>query len=300
MKCSIGTNFVLLALNMPFQKIDKDLDLENQINESIAYFPIAGASTISNFRAPDSFVFIFFEAAKGWHEIDFTKYPHGNNQIHISFPGQIHSWDTQPGARGHKLILSKSYIEQMLPLTKFIGIRSNNFPVIELLSKTAAKLSREFELLREEIEDPEKKYSNIIHLRVQIILDFISEEMDIRQEHENKNIHPAIPAFLQQIDQHFLKEKSVSFYAEKLALTSNYLTTLTRQYLGASAKELIDIRLVLEAKRLLLGTQKSVKEIGYTLGFKETLAFTAFLTKKIGKAPSDFRNQHNTVYRAGQ
>jgi AraC-like DNA-binding protein len=49
---------------------------------------------------------------------------------------------------------------------------------------------------------------------------------------------------------------------------------------------------MLEAKRLLAHTHKSVKEIGFSLGFQEPTNFTKYFRKHTGLSPVEFRNQY--------
>ena len=74
------------------------------------------------------------------------------------------------------------------------------------------------------------------------------------------------------------ESKSVFFYAEKLAVTPNYLNVLTKKTLGVTAKELIDAHVVLEAKRLLKGSDESIKQIAYNLGFYTIGSFSSYIS----------------------
>jgi AraC-like DNA-binding protein len=60
---------------------------------------------------------------------------------------------------------------------------------------------------------------------------------------------------------------------------------------GKTAKDFIQSRIIIEAKRMLYFTELSLKEIGYQLGFSEPANFSAFFKKSTGKSPSLFRNQ---------
>lgn len=58
-----------------------------------------------------------------------------------------------------------------------------------------------------------------------------------------------------------------------------------------SASEIIETRKLIEAKNLLVGTEKSISEIGYELGYKEKSYFTSVFKKKAGQTPSEFRKE---------
>lgn len=270
--------------------IEKDLEFEAQIKDYIVYIPLAGESEISNFRAPDSYVFIFFEKAHGKHFIDFVEYQEKDHQVHISFPGQIHSWKTEKGAKGHKLILSKEFIEKKLYTSRFSSLLPNKFPVIDIPLLISKRLSREFEMIREEFSEETINW-DVMSFRVKIILSFINNCIDDAEQNLllMSKRSPIILNFIELIEANFTESKAVAFYADKLAVTPNYLNILTKSTLGVTAKELIDARIVLEAKRLLKGSDRTVKDIAFNLGFYNISAFSSYLQGRTGLYPSKFR-----------
>ncbi|MDQ1805095.1 AraC family transcriptional regulator [Chryseobacterium sp. CKR4-1] len=270
--------------------IEKDFEFEAQIKDHIAYFPLAGESEISGFRAPDSYVFIFFEKASGYHFIDFVDYEEKDNQVHISFPGQIHSWKTEKGARGHKLILSKEFIEKQLYNSKFSSLLPNKFPVLDIPTEISEKLSREFKIIQEELKELPVNW-DVISFRVEIIFSFISICIDDAERDiiATNRRNPIILNFIELIEVNYAESKAVAFYAERLPVTPNYLNILTKNALGITAKELIDARIILEAKRLLKGSDQTVKEIAFNLGFYSISSFSSFFKGKTGLYPTKFR-----------
>jgi AraC-like DNA-binding protein len=58
-----------------------------------------------------------------------------------------------------------------------------------------------------------------------------------------------------------------------------------------SVSEIIETRKLLEAKNLLISTDKTIAEIGFELGFNEKTYFTRVFKKKAGMTPSDFRKE---------
>jgi AraC family transcriptional activator of pobA len=65
----------------------------------------------------------------------------------------------------------------------------------------------------------------------------------------------------------------------KLKITSKTLYNATTQLLGKAPKQLIDDRILLESKRLLIHTNATIKEIGFELGFIEPTNFIKFFRK---------------------
>jgi AraC-like DNA-binding protein len=96
-------------------------------------------------------------------------------------------------------------------------------------------------------------------------------------------------AFVAKVDADFRKEKRVSAYAESLGVTGKRLLEASAKRLGKKPKAVIDERVSLEAKRMLLFSGASVKEIAFDLGFEEVTNFVKWFRKQAKTTPADFR-----------
>lgn len=97
--------------------------------------------------------------------------------------------------------------------------------------------------------------------------------------------------FKNLLEDHFKKHKQVGHYAKQLSVTEKRLNQATAKVLGQSPKEIIDERVMLEAKRLLAHTNESVKEIGFEMGFDEPTNFIKYFRKHSKATPIEFREQ---------
>lgn len=82
---------------------------------------------------------------------------------------------------------------------------------------------------------------------------------------------------------------SVSYCAEKLFLSANYLGDLLKKETGKSALEHIHLKLIEVAKEKIFDSGKSISEIAYELGFKHPQHFTRMFKKNTGYSPNEFR-----------
>ncbi|WP_242203454.1 helix-turn-helix domain-containing protein [Aestuariivivens insulae] len=92
------------------------------------------------------------------------------------------------------------------------------------------------------------------------------------------------------VDTHFKTEHKVSFYAEKLFKSPKTLSNSFAQ-LNTSPLQIIHDRIVLEAKRQLIYTDKSAKEIAYDIGFEDASHLSRLFKKHTKISPSDFKKQ---------
>jgi AraC family transcriptional regulator, transcriptional activator of pobA len=91
------------------------------------------------------------------------------------------------------------------------------------------------------------------------------------------------------VEQNFRKQHNVSFYSDLLNKSPKTLSNLFALSKNKSPKEIIDDRLYLEACKVLRYTSKSVKEIGFELGFEDLANFSRFFRNKAGIAPREYR-----------
>jgi AraC-like DNA-binding protein len=82
---------------------------------------------------------------------------------------------------------------------------------------------------------------------------------------------------------------NVKYFASELNLSPNYLSDLLNRFTGKTTQEHIHLRLIDKAKSLLWGTEHSISEIAYELGFEHPSHFTKIFKTKTGKSPSAFR-----------
>ena len=91
------------------------------------------------------------------------------------------------------------------------------------------------------------------------------------------------------IEQHFKAHKTVAFYASQLHVSARHLNNIVTQKSGKSISSMIQERLLMEAKRQLLHSEKTVNEIAYQLGFSDKAYFHRFFKKYTGLTPLAFR-----------
>jgi AraC-like DNA-binding protein len=95
--------------------------------------------------------------------------------------------------------------------------------------------------------------------------------------------------FRQDIDARFARTRQVEEYARALGCSVRTLTRASLAATGRTAKQLVDDRVALEAKRLLAESELPVAEVGAQLGFSEPTNFGRFFARTVGSSPGQFR-----------
>jgi AraC-like DNA-binding protein len=109
----------------------------------------------------------------------------------------------------------------------------------------------------------------------------------------------AFQRFRRAVERDFLRTHRVEDYAARLGYSVRTLTRATRAAAGCGAKQFIDDRVLLEAKRLLVHTDLPAAAVGQRLGFPGATVFTKFFRQRTGETPSAFRARAAAATRHG-
>ena len=96
--------------------------------------------------------------------------------------------------------------------------------------------------------------------------------------------------FLELVAQYGATERNVPFYAERLLVTPNHLSSVIRQQSGQTVMQWLNARTLLQAKVLLKHSDQPICDIAFQLDFKETTLFSRFFLRETGMTPIAYRN----------
>jgi AraC family transcriptional regulator, transcriptional activator of pobA len=149
------------------------------------------------------------------------------------------------------------------------------------------------EMMNNEAQKTDPDYA-VIRLLLSTLFTMIESERKKSEKDENnftgtQNI--TFKNFLRILEENYRRPEGVDFYAEKLFMSSRNLNIICHNILQKSVSEMIETRKLIEAKNLLISTDKSVSEIGFELGYNEKAYFTTVFKKKSGITPTKFREE---------
>lgn len=125
---------------------------------------------------------------------------------------------------------------------------------------------------------------------IQLITEKYQQVPNNKSQTKNRT-HEMIDTFYSLIYNYAHKHRNVQFYADKLHVSTSYLSSFLKQNTGKSTLQWIDHVLVLHAKTLLKSSTLSIKEISNELEFTDTSVFCRYFKRNTGMPPKVYREE---------
>ena len=241
----------------------------------------------------DYYTVILTRKANGKHFVDFQEYEFSGNQLYFIAPGQVHQIIENEQSFGYVIVFSVDFlVKNNIPIDFIENLRLFNIfeknPPLHLNEHELSNLHRYFEEIFQIFHDTEMEYKDeALGALLKLMLISCNNICSLpKREKNNKN--SILSNFKILINEFFKKWHSTTEYANELSISSDYLNRIVKAQTGKTAKEHIQSRIIVEAKRLLYFTEMTTKEIGFELGFSEPANFSSFFKSHVGVSPSKF------------
>ena len=244
----------------------------------------------------DHFALFFVTGGKGCHLIDFKDYDLCKGRVFLIAPGQVHAWKKFAGVKGFVLLFTKEFFTLTLQYKELRAyLFFNNIykhAYLDLDTETAAHLQLLLKGIENEYQHQRTYSQNIIRSYINIILFELTGiyEKSIPSTGGHNSQDDKLRQFETLIEKNFKKYHLVADYASILHITPNYLNAICTRRKGKPAGEVIRDRIILEAKRLLTHSDKTITQIAYDLGFEDNSYFGRFFRKYCHQTPAAFRD----------
>lgn len=237
---------------------------------------------------------IFILKGGGRHEIDFYDYPLQTYSVHFVKSAQVHLIDRTDDAQGCSLLFSEDFLHalrQSADLQQIPFFQNPAQPLVQLNEAAFAQIMPILANIKAENATPKLRSSlELIRAYCQVLLLIVGRAYHaLPQPRVQATPDGVVQQFLQLIELHFSEHLNIEQYAVKLQLSANYLSELCKQQTGKTAHQLVQERILLEAKRLLCYSELPVKAIAYKLNFTDTSYFSRFFKKHTHVSPAEYR-----------
>jgi len=184
----------------------------------------------------------------------------------------------------------------VFPITNIIAMRDN--PVMHLEPSEKALLRSIFD----KVLSNSARQDAILRLQLLYVstVEFLMELMNIiLPKYLGGNLHKPltdrnqfiVEQFSRLLFDNFKREHSVSFYADRMCISAQYLSKVTRTILGIPASKVIDGIILSESLIMLRNPNFSMQHIAAELGFSDQSSFGKFFKKLHGTSPLSYRKQ---------
>ena len=219
------------------------------------------------------------------------------NQLCVILQDQIiQTTEVSPDFKAGFMVLKRNFFNSQNHFIETINLHNNLIkqPYLDLSEKEMQDYIQILNNIKEKIADTYHTYRlPIIQSYFQIIFYNIYHLIVTQQNTYGKitqnNNTIIYDRFIKMVEEHYRKEHSVKFYADKICLTPKYLSSVICEVSGKHASDWIHEYIVLEAKTLLKSTNMNTKNISETLHFCTPSHFGRFFKKYTGLTPNAYK-----------
>jgi AraC-like DNA-binding protein len=240
---------------------------------------------------------IWFYSGGGKHVIDFREYDIVKDHVFFISPNQVHQVIIDSPITGYVILFTSEFLEKNSIRNDFISNlklfhNSDETPPLPLDVTLAEKLRIFADSMLSAFKSQTDMFLEIIGAYLKLFLIECNGQCSLSPGSNLQSIEVSktlVKNFKDLVERQYSKSHQVKDYAETLNVTPNYLNEVIKTSMNIQAKEFIQSRLILEAKRMAVFTEKSVKEIGFDLGFEDPSHFSKFFKINTGQSIHSFR-----------
>lgn len=253
--------------------------------------------TISEYSDEKNYMLMWMKTGFKTIEIDFESFSESDHSIFFINPGRRVNIEFSDDPQGWMLQFSRNYfnthIKQQLHIRNVDVIASfGKVPKMILSPKIGERIHALAEMIDEltgsDIPNSDTASASLLNT----LLIYCDSKCNIRiDDTSNSNEVQIVMRFKELVARHYKKYHKVSEYAEMMNISSRYLNQVVKNVLEMTAKQIIHDQLIIQARRELKFSNRSIKEIAYRLGFSEPFHFSNYFKNIMGNSPSEYRMQ---------
>ena len=237
-------------------------------------------------------------SGSGRHIIDFKEYPIAPDHIFFVSPGQVHQIIIEGHPTGIVMLFTCAFLEKYSIREEFISNlrlfrNSDETPPLQISDNMKPRLRMFSDNMFTAFQTSGGMQLDTIGAWLKLFLIECNMHCSLHPDPNPQSAEVGrmlVRSFKEAVEKHYQQWHQVKEYADELNVSPNYLNEVIKTAIGQSAKDYIQNRLILEARRLRLFTHQSNKEIGFSLGFEDPSHFSKFYKNHTGQSLQEFIN----------
>jgi AraC-like DNA-binding protein len=256
--------------------------------------------TFSKHHKVNFYTLMFITNDIGRHSIDYKDFYYSKGTILAIRKDQIHRFYINNNVKGYLVLFKEEFLNSYL---------------------NESEVSRIIQMFNELLTSPktqlkEDEFNDVLQLIATIEKEFIAVSDDYSLKIIRSKLHVLVTLihrikskgfskvqlssylkdfirFQDLLEKNYSKSKKVNYYAEKLGFSTKKLNIIVNYITNKPVKAFIDDVIIIKAKRYLLHSNLSIKEIAYKLGFKDPTNLYKYFKKHTAFTPEAYRKRYS-------
>jgi AraC-like DNA-binding protein len=239
-------------------------------------------------------------------KVDFNVYKTVGPTLFFISPNQVVSIDKVGGQPGLLVFYNRDFYciqihDEEVACDGLLFNNINNMPMTIIPQQDAAFIEYLFSRIEDEFELKDGSLEEMIRTYLKQLLIKSTRLWKVQQLDGAMASRPGTDLeffrkFTQLVEANYKEKHNVADYANLLSIAPKTLTHRFKRLNLPQPNEIIKNRIILEAKRLLVHTDRTAKEIAYALGYEDPAYFSRLFCIKTGEPPSGFRTKYLSAH----
>lgn len=244
----------------------------------------------------DFYELLFLHTGSGFHIIDSNTYEIKPPCVFFLSPGQAHKLELSKDVEGYIFLFTTEFYalfdfnkNKLLEFPFFFSVEQSN-PPLYIKNNSDYTFFKELFIRAFSESNTSQPNMEVIHAILQLLLLSCNQLYTKNtKEFTPKKSQIIVKKFLLALEETYIYNYNIDFYAKQLAITSNHLSQIVKQITGKSTISIIQEKRLIEIKRLLLHTDMSIGHIAEHLYFNDISYMTKFFKKYMKITPLLYR-----------
>lgn len=238
------------------------------------------------------FEIVWLQNEEALHAIQHDFQTLKGDWIYLIPPYRVHQLN-KAGKKGGLISFKQELLEDdikefLLDVFRIFNIQGE-FSCLQVNEENSKSLSAVYHLMEEEYQ---KDAANLTMLKA-LLKVLLLKLIQLKEHHFTlQDLHEKrIYEFMMLLEVNYLTQRTAEFYAEKLGISAKRLNQILKEKLNKTGVQLIHDRVILEAKRQIIHSENTMKEIAFKLGFQDRSYFSRFFKQHTGQTPQEFQSK---------